>query len=341
MNSSSHSVAVGVIGAGGMGARHTENLHSKVVGARVAGVADIDRDRAESLAAACGGARTFRDASSLIHSDNVEAVLIASPDSTHAEYALECLRVNKPVFCEKPLATRVPDAKRILDAETRLGRKLVQVGFMRRFDPQHRALKRELAAGTVGRPILYKGWHRNVKTGDYGVATEIFLTNSAVHDVDSARWLLAQDVEAVFVSGVNTDARLGSDVLDLLLLQLFLSNGCLATIELYVNAAYGYEVGAEIVGESGTVSIGPAGGPVIRSERFGAVRVDGNWLERFRQAYVSELQAWIEAIQRNTHAGSDVWDGYISLLVVEACRKSLQSGSPYRLPSYEKPELYA
>jgi len=252
----------------------------------------------------------------------------------------ECLRAQKPVFCEKPLATTVADAESILAAEQQLGRKLVQVGFMRRFDRRHQALKRELERGAIGRPILYKGWHRNVEPGPYGISTRTFVVNSAVHDIDAARWLLGREVEAVFLSGVNTDPALGEDVYDLLLVQLFFGGGALATIEVYVNAAYGYEVGVEIVGDRGTALIGPPTGPTIRADLNCGVRVEADWLERFGQSYVTEIQAWIDAVRRDSHTGPDAWDGYISLVAAEACLRSLQAGAPHPLPSLERPALY-
>jgi myo-inositol 2-dehydrogenase/D-chiro-inositol 1-dehydrogenase len=333
-------ISVGVIGVGGMGGTHARNLHAKVAGARLAAVMDADQTWAEAIAAACGSAQVFDDAHDLIHAEGIEAVLIASPDATHAGLVLECLRVNKPVLCEKPLATRVADAQKVIDAEMALGRKLVQLGFVRRFDNQHVALKREIESGTIGRPILYRGWHRNMGTGLYGVSSATFLIGSAIHDFDAARWMLGQEIEEVFVRGVNTKKELGEDVFDLLLLQLVLSGGCLATIEVYVAAGYGYEVGVEVVGERGTALIDISPGPAIRSNQTRLMRVEADWLERLAQGYVTELEVWIASIQNNTPAGPDAWDGYASLLAAESSIKALESGTPYRLPRVERPALY-
>ncbi len=107
-----------------------------VSGARVAGVTDLDRSRAEKLAASCGSdVAVFEDGRALIQHDGIDAVVITTPDDTHAGLVTECLRQGKLVFCEKPLATSVEDARRIVDAEVELGRKVVQVGFMRRYAP--------------------------------------------------------------------------------------------------------------------------------------------------------------------------------------------------------------
>ena len=137
----SKTLNAGVIGTGGMGTRHAMNLHQFVGAAKVAAVYDLDTTRASLVAAACGNARVFDNAIHLIEDNQIDAVVIVSPDSTHLEYALACLRFGKPVMCEKPLATTAANALQIVEAERKLGRQLITVGFVRRFDPQHLAVR--------------------------------------------------------------------------------------------------------------------------------------------------------------------------------------------------------
>src|SRR3712207_3532946 len=193
MGNSEH-IAVGVIGTGGMGGMHAENLHSRAAGARLAAVADLDTARAEKLAERSGSVAVFRDAVDLIRDDNVEAVVIASPDPTHAPLALECLKNEKPVLCEKPLADSADAALKVVEAEVELGRKLVQVGFMRRYDPQHVAVKEAVESGSVGAPVVFKGWHRNADL-DPGITSEWVVINATIHDIDSARWFIEEEIE--------------------------------------------------------------------------------------------------------------------------------------------------
>ncbi len=154
-------ISIGVIGAGGMGTRHVLNLQHYVKGARVVAIYDLDQERARQVAAECGSATAFSDPMQLIQDAGVDAVVIASPDPTHAAFVHECLRHHKPVLCEKPLATKADEALKIIEAEQALGRRFISVGFMRRFDPQHVAVRQVVAAGEIGRPILFKGVHRN------------------------------------------------------------------------------------------------------------------------------------------------------------------------------------
>lgn len=340
MNANSGTISVGVIGSGGMGARHAETLSGIVSGARVGGVMDLDRPRAEQLAAKCGSeAAVFEDEEALIRNDDTDAVVITTPDETHAGLVMQCLQHGKPVFCEKPLATTVEDARRIVDAEVELGRKVVQVGFMRRYDPQHLDVKNAIESGDIGQPVLFKGTHRNAGALP-GTSSESILVNSAIHDLDSARWMLGREIEEVYVHGTNTGAAADDEVWDLQVIQLKLGGGCLANIEVYVNAGYGYEVDLEVVGDEGTIHIAPANAPELRKERHAGHTVEGDWLERFPDAYVLEMRRWIEDLRGGKLTGPDAWDGYISLLAVESCISSLRSGAKEPFESPQRPDLY-
>jgi myo-inositol 2-dehydrogenase / D-chiro-inositol 1-dehydrogenase len=334
------SVAVGLIGAGGMGMRHAENLHSHVGAAHVAAAYDLDRSRAAQVATLCGAA-VYDDPARLIQDERIEAVIIASPDASHAGFVQECLRWGKPVLCEKPLATSAADAARVIEAECALGRRLVSVGLMRRFDPYHVAVHEVAASRTLGRPILYKGVHRNAAI-PYDVRGEVIVTNSAGHDIDAVRWLLGQEIAEVYVRGVRSHATFSADTTDLLLLQMTLTGACLATIELYVAAEYGYEVSAEIVSERGSVVTGQPDNAIIRSAQTRAVAVPVHWLDRFQEAYVAELSQWVRSIQSDQpFPGASAWDGYAALLVTDACVESLRSRSPVAVRMPARPSLYA
>src|SRR5947209_6163039 len=212
-------ILVGVIGAGRMGSCHALNLHRYVKGARVAAIYDLDQPRAGQVAAECGSAKAFSDPLHLIEDAGVDAVVIASPDPTHAEFVHACLRHHKPVLCEKPLATTAAEALKIIEAEQALGQRLIAVGFMRRFDPQHVAVRQVVAAGEIGRPILFKGVHRNAMIPS-NLPSEFVVTNSAIHDIDSARWLLGQEITEVYVRGVRTHTSFSDETRDMVLIQM-------------------------------------------------------------------------------------------------------------------------
>src|SRR5918994_1551819 len=275
-------IAVGVIGTGGMGGMHAEIIQTEVANATLAAVADLDTERAEKVAEK-SGASVFTDAGELIRDENVEAVVVASPDPTHAPLVLECLKNEKPVLCEKPLADSADAALKVVEAEVELGRKLVQVGFMRRYDPQHVAAKEAVEAGSVGAPVVFKGWHRNADL-DPGIDSEWVIINAMIHDIDSARWFIGEEIEEVYVRGKNTAPKLGEEVWDVQLVQFSTTGGRMGSIEVNVVADYGYEVGVELVGEQGVVRTEMPSGAIVRQGRAASRVVTEGWHDRFRTA---------------------------------------------------------
>jgi myo-inositol 2-dehydrogenase / D-chiro-inositol 1-dehydrogenase len=141
---------IGIIGAGVMGAGHARIIQASVAGAYLAAVYDSDTVRAQ---AAAGDSRVMSDPHALINDPSIDAVIVASPDATHRDYVLDCIAAGKPVLCEKPMALTTAECLDVVAAEEKSGQRLVQVGFMRRFDPAYLEMKATLEAGTLGRPL--------------------------------------------------------------------------------------------------------------------------------------------------------------------------------------------
>jgi myo-inositol 2-dehydrogenase/D-chiro-inositol 1-dehydrogenase len=270
----------------------------------------------------------------------VDALLIAAPDPAHAELARACVRAGKPVLCEKPLATSAGDAQRVVADEVALGRRLVALGFMRRFDPPHVAVFEALQSGTLGRPVLLKGLSREITIpDDLPIAT--ILTNSVIHDLDSARWMLGQEAAEVFVRGVRSRASFGPDTLDMLMVHLQMTGDTMASIEASLAVEYGYEIAAEVVCERGTVATMQPELACWRSGRQRGLPVPADWLERFQTAYVAELQAWVAALRAGrTFEGASAWDGYMASVIADACIEAVQTGKPVPVARPARPPLY-
>ena len=331
-------LGVGIIGTGGMGGRHARNLAHRVAGAQVVAIMDLDEARAAAVAAACGGAAVFTDPSALIGDDTVDAVVIASPDPTHADLTIACIEAGKPVLCEKPLGVDLNDARRVLRAEVGGGRHLVQVGLMRMYDPQHTALKQAIDDGAIGRPLLFRGIHRNQRRAQVPTAAEV-IVKGAVHDIHSARWLMGDDVAVVYASHI-TDGPERPESARLVLLQLTFRCGGLATIEVDVDSNYGYEVAVEVSGERGTLGTPSLTSPILRKDGTASRAVEVDWLERFETAYLLEAEAWVRAVLDGTATGATVWDGYAAMRVADAAARSLDSGKAEALPDEPRPGLY-
>lgn len=329
---------VAVIGTGGMGGRHVDNLHDRVKSATVSVVVDPDLERAEALAGRVG-ARVERDGSAAIAADDVDAVVVASPDPTHAGLALACIAAGKPALIEKPLATSEAEARSVVDAEVAAGRRTIQVGLMRHFDRQHVDVARLVEDGSIGRPILFRGWHRNPPE-DPRPSTRHVVFSAAVHDLYSARWLLGAEPVRVFAAGVPVDAG-ANPAKELQVATLEMANGSIAVIEVNKDSGFGYEVGVEVVGSEGTVTIAPHHTPTLRRGRAMAQRIEPDWLERFADAYVREVVAWARAVRSGEPVGPSAWDGYATLVTAEGIVRSLATGDAIALELGERPALYA
>ena len=258
-------VRVGVIGAGMIGQDHIRRITQVLSGGTVVAVTDVDAARAEQVASGLPGAAVHPTGKDLVADRGVDAVLIASWGPTHEEHVLAAIEAGKPVFCEKPLATTKEACLRIIDAEMASGRRLVQVGFMRRYDAGYHALRAALDSGEIGAPLMMHCAHRNPTAPPYGFTTEMIISDSAVHEIDLVRWMFGEDIVAANVLKPRRSGQAGTGLHDPLIVLLEMASGVLVDVEVFVNATYGYDIRGEIVGETGTVALADAGGATVTS----------------------------------------------------------------------------
>ncbi len=187
---------VAVLGVGMMGADHVARITNTISGARVSVVNDYLTEKAEQVAASVPGARVVGDPLDAIAADDVDAVLLATPGPVHEKQLLACLDHRKPVLCEKPLTTDVETSLEVVRREAELGTPLIQVGFMRRFDPEYAALKALIDGGELGRPLVMHCVHRNAAVPP-SFTSEMIVKDSLVHEVDVTRFLLGEEIVSV------------------------------------------------------------------------------------------------------------------------------------------------
>src|SRR5215216_156143 len=329
---------IGVVGTGMMGRFHVERLAAGVPGAQVVAVSDVFVEGARQVGEQVG-ARAYADGHELIGDDQVQAVLIASPGPTHEEFTLACLAADKPVLCEKPLAPTIDACLRVMEAEAAKPRRLVQVGFMRRYDDDFRALKATVDAGRVGRPLLLHCRHRNA-TVPPGFTTDMMITDSVVHDIDVTRWLLGQEIVAATVLKARPSSLAPEGLQDPQMVLLETAEGVLVDVESFVTCQYGYDIRYELVGESGTVSLGEQPGVQVRAEGGHHGPVPADFRERFAAAYQRELQGWVAGVLQGQVTGPSAWDGYATQAVAEAGVESQAKGGRVPVELVERPSLY-
>jgi myo-inositol 2-dehydrogenase / D-chiro-inositol 1-dehydrogenase len=331
---------IGVIGAGAMGSSHCRMIARAVSGAALAAVSDADTARAGRVAREAGDARVHDDPHALIGDPEVDAVVIASSDATHEGFVLACLEAEKPVLCEKPLAPTAGASLSVVEAEAAIGRRLVQIAFMRRYDSGYVAMKQRLDAGRVGAALMVHCAHRNAGT-PHGFTSEMLITSSATHEFDLTRWLLGQEVVAATVLVPRSSSLVPDGVRDPQLIVLETDEGVLVDVEVFVNARYGYDIRCELVGESGTLTLAPPAGVEIRGEGADGREVDDDFRARFVDAYRVQLQAWVDGLAGGRADGPSAWDGYAAAAVADACIASLRSGQRTAVALAPKPALYA
>jgi myo-inositol 2-dehydrogenase/D-chiro-inositol 1-dehydrogenase len=332
-------VRIGVIGVGVMGAEHARLLNEAISHSELEAVFDIDGRRAAAVAATSPSARVFDDPMVLMKDDRVDGVLIASSDQTHEEFVLAAIAAGKHVLCEKPLAPTVAGCERILRAEAEAGRRLVSVGFMRRYDPGYAEMKRAVQSGQLGRPLLVHCTHRNASVAP-GHPSSMLITGSAVHEIDIARWLLDEELAAVTVYTPRPAAG-AAGTQDPLLLILESASGVIIDIEVFVHAAYGYDIRCELVADHGTILLDSPASTVIRASGSAARAVPADWRSRFAEAYRRELQDWVSGIAAGDPARlASSWDGYVATEVAQAGIRALETGQRQALSLMEKPSLY-
>lgn len=328
---------IGVIGAGIMGADHVRNLATTIANARVSMVADVDAGRA-AAAAGPAGALSTADAAELIRSPEVDAVVIASHDSTHAGLILECLDAGKPVLCEKPLAPTVAECRQIVEADARAtaaaGRRLLSVGFMRRFDPGYVELKQAVTGRTGGAAVMIHCVSRNSVSGP-GATSESAVTGSAIHELDIVPWLLDSPLTEVAWHAGRASSGAPQGLQDPQLVLLRTADGVLTTLELFLNAQYGYSTRCEVVAESGAFSLVEPVRVAADLERTHSVPYAYDWRPRFADAYRIELQAWVDSLSgASVPALATADDGLRASLAAEAVIASMHNGGTFTPVEY-------
>lgn len=333
---------MGLIGAGRIGRIHAENISTYLRDrATIKAVADPRAEKISGWVRALGIEQLYRDPQYVLDDKGIDAVLICSSTDTHCPLIIDSASSGKHIFCEKPIDLEVPRIRKALRAVGQAGVKL-QIGFQRRFDPHFSEIKKMIGAGKIGEPQIIKITSRDPEPPppDYiAVSGGIFL-DMTIHDFDMARFLLNSEVEEVYAgAAVLIDSAIGEagDV-DTALVTLKFQSGALGVIDNSRKAVYGYDQRVEVFGSQGAVTAGnEAPVNVEYSCGEGVIRPKPKYFftERYREAYIKEIEAFIHSVGGDSEPPVGGEDGLKAVLIGAAAKESLASGKPVRVEGQE------
>lgn len=332
-------VRIGLIGAGGMGRAHVARITEELAGGRIVAVADLNLEGAREVAEPLG-AKAYATGAELIADPDVEAVIIATFGKVHAPDLLAAVKAGKYVLCEKPMVTTTEDALTVLEAEQAAGKKLITVGYMRRFDKGYQQMRATLEAGEHGYATLVHCRHRNPSVPE-NYTTRNMIDDTASHEIDICRYLLGEEIVRIRVDTPRATSRRFEHLQDPLVLVAYTESGVRIDDEVNVNLQWGYSIECELVMETGTIRLGDQEQTHIRDLAGNRNPICRSHIDRFHSAFNAEFQQWIRAVERDEHTGSTAWDGYAAVAVVEAALESLDNGGPeVAVTMIEKPAFY-
>ncbi|MFB5193519.1 inositol 2-dehydrogenase [Neobacillus sp. KR4-4] len=333
-------IRTAVLGLGRLGYWHAENLVSKIKGAQLVSVVDPLEGRAEQVARELGVEKWSQNPNDIFEDDTIDAVVIVTPTSTHADMITRAAKNGKQIFVEKPLTHTLDEADEVIKAinENNVS---CQVGFMRRFDPAYAEAKKRIEAGDIGKPIYFKGVSR-----DGNVPPEEFIKHSggifldvAIHDYDIARYLMGQEIVSITSTGnilmeSNKFMEKYNDV-DQAMTYFTFDSGAAGDIETMRIAPYAYDIRGEVVGTEGSIQIG--------SMRYNDVKVltskgsqhdlIPDFPTRFKDAYLLEMVHFIDSLRKGVKPICTEIDGKAALEIAAAATKSFKTGKTIELNS--------
>ena len=330
-------VTFGIIGAGRIGKLHADNLLSRVDGARLKAITDPFLD--EDWAASRNIPLTGKDHRILLDDPEIDAILIGSPSAEHAPQMIECAETGKHIFCEKPIALDPEIIRNALAEVDKSGVKL-QVGFNRRFDPNFAAVQQQVASGALGDPHIIRITSRDPAPppAEYVAGSGGMFLDMTIHDFDMARFLSGSEVNEVHAYGaVLVDPEIGkAGDIDTAVISLKFANGALGIIENSRKAVYGYDQRVEVFGAKGTaMADNNTPTSMIVLNESGTIRDKPLYffLERYKTAFVAEMQAFVDTIREDKPTLVSGKDGLVPVLIAMAAKESLKTGKPVQVVS--------
>lgn len=312
-------LGMAVLGVGRMGMVHARNVAASK-GADLRAIADPDQETARAISAETGAPVCEID--SIIADPAIEAILIATPTDTHADLVERAAEAGKAIFCEKPIDLDVGRVRACLKVVERTGAQLF-VAFNRRFHVPIADMRARLRAGEIGKlEVLSIASYDPVQPSqDYLARSGGMFRDMMIHDIDLARWLMAEPIVEVGAIGSSViDPAIGAlGDWDTAVATLKGASGALCHITNSRRCVYGHGPRLEIHGSDGTLN---AGNWTVTPERV----LDPRFQARFAAAYQAELEIFIADLRDGKPFEPSGVDGLEALLIAEAATKSARTG---------------
>ena len=326
---------IGVVGLGRLGRLYATYFTSRIPGARLYAVSDVMPDAVKAVVADTG-AKGFTDYHEMLADPALDAVVVMTPTKLHGEVVIAAAKAKKAIFCEKPLSLDLAEAEAMKDAGRAEHGVFFQLGFMRRFDKAYAAAKKQIDAGAIGKPCVFKSTSKDKERPplDYLKPENsggLFI-DMGIHDFDLARWFMGDVKSSLFHASAipsrfpEIETKVGD--VDNAIANMTFANGCIGMISLSRNGVYGYGIYTEIVGTEGTIQIGYDRETAILMMTKDVVSHDTvpGFYERFEQAYITQLINFVDNLRYNRPAPIVADDGIGAQRIALAATKALHSG---------------
>jgi predicted dehydrogenase len=311
---------------------YARDLASRIAETRLVAIADPVEGVAKEVAAEFDVPKHYADPLALIDDPAVDAIVIVSPTHTHREIVIAAASRKKPTFCEKPPALSLEEVAEMQEAVSRSGM-FLQMGFMRRFDAGYASAKRQIEEGRIGMPLVFKSTSRDPFRPSLEYANPKssggMLLDMGIHDFDLARWFMG-DVRTVSTIGATIAypelATVGD--IDNAVASLTFASGKLGVVDLSRSGIYGYDISTEILGLEGTLKIGYLRETPVMLLTKNSVAHDTvpYFMERFRDAYTTQLQNFAQNVQQERPAPITIEDGMEALRIGVAATRAHETG---------------
>lgn len=333
-------VKIGLIGAGRMGRLHGENLAHAVSNAELYAVADPFLNEASKEWAVSMGVdadKCYKDPKDILEDPKVDAVFICSSTDTHAALIKESAKAGKDIFCEKPIHHDLEEIHAALKEVEKAGVKL-QIGFVRRFDHNHKAVRDTVASGKLGEPCVVKVTSRDPdhQPMEYIRTSGGIFIDMTIHDFDMVRYLSGSEVTEVTAYGAVCENEEYADMndVDTAIVLMKFENGALGVIDNSRASHYGYDQRSEVQCQKGCVTTGnDLENEAVILSADGVSSAKPTWFltERYTQAFISEAQAFVDAVLNDTDTKVKGIDGLKPVEIALAANKSLAEGRTVKI----------